>query len=175
MVKKWSMAMRILAILSIAWTLLSIAVVTCGFGFRIVLDTEKGISVFGPADFSFSQRLILIGIVSLGSLCWLWILLQVVYLSQEFSKGSLVSGAVASHLRNFAFGLFALAISETSVPILVNFYLQYLDKCTPLKSSSLLFLGEGTLETLMAGTLVIIVSMIIDHGREMREDLELTV
>lgn len=174
-VKRWSIAMRILALLSIAWTLLSIAALAFGFGFRIVLDTETGIGVFGPEDFSRSQRLILISIVSLINLCWFWMLLQVVFLSREFSKGSLISGAVAHHLRHFAFGLFALAISETSVPLLLNFYLQYLDKCTPLKSASLFFLGEGTLESLMAGTLVIIVAMIIDHSREMREDLELTV
>ncbi len=174
-VERWSLVMRLLALLSIAGTILSIAAVLSGFGFRIVIDTEAGPRIFGVTDFSFGQRAVLVALVSLESMCWLWMLIQVVLMSYEFSSGRLISNGVVNGLGRFGLGLFGLALAEIVTPILVTTYLQWLHDSEPLESSAWLYLGSGVCESLMAGTLVVILSIIVKQSLHMKEELELTV
>lgn len=174
-IKRWSFFMRLLALLSIAGSVLSVVAVLTGLGFRIVVDTKAGPQIFGVTDFSFGQRVVLVAIVSLETLCWLWMLIQVVFLSLEFSNGRLVSNEVVLCLRRFGFGLFGLAAAEILTPVLVTAYLRSIHSSEPLNNAVWLHLGSGVCESLMAGTLVVILSIIVKQSHQMKEELEFTV
>lgn len=174
-ISAWSRVMQLFATISIAWTLLSILALPLGLGFKLVFETDAGVVTYGAGDFTLSQRLVISFIGSIQGFCWLWMLAQVLRLSFCFIKGDILSHRVVNCLRYFGYGLFALAFSEITCLPLINFYLQSLGKLSPPLSTSILSLGDGAVESLMAGSLVIIISMILESSLLMRDELELTV
>ncbi|MCA9128497.1 MAG: DUF2975 domain-containing protein [Planctomycetales bacterium] len=174
--KRWIIALKLLPLLGIAWSLLSMSVpVVVPSQFQIALPGDEGLNVLTANDFDFWQRLVVIAIASITNFCWIWLMIQVLLMANRFQQGELLSPGIVCCLRRFGGGLFALGLSEILIyPALVG-YLRLLDKIPPTSVAWLASFGSGWIESFMAGVLVVILSKIFDLGIRLRQEVELTV
>lgn len=172
---RWSAALGLLAFAGIAFTIYSIGFGLLSSNFKFGFETESGVSVLTADDFTFPQRLTVVGIGSMADVCWAWSMLQILFLSRLFSKGELLTVNVIMHLRSFGLGLFAMGLSDAMFFPTMSYYLVAIKKMDPIINPLTSILGSGMLSSLMAGLLVMILTRIFQIGIKLREDAELTI
>ena len=173
--RRWNRALAVLAWLGIAWSIYVIGDAFLGPDFSIGFKTETGIKLLTVSDFTTVQRVIAVLISIPQILCWIYCLWQIVQLSNQFSRGEILSIGMVKCLEGFGFGLAAQGVAElVHVPILAA-YLLGIEKIDSVEGIWQLLIGGGVLTSMMAAVLLVVITRILRIGIRLREEAELTI
>ncbi|MCA9059197.1 MAG: DUF2975 domain-containing protein, partial [Planctomycetaceae bacterium] len=159
--KRWSLALGVLALLGMVVVVLSVVAALTSDDFALAYPGDDGEFVLMTAeDFTDSQRLTIVTVLSATQWCWFWMMLQVWLISRCCSRGEILTPRSVTLLRRFAGGLFAMGVFEIIQYPIIDAYLQAQGNGAPIRDLWAACLGSGMLESFMAGVLVVIISTI---------------
>ena len=171
----WNRTLAVLAWLGIVWSLYVIGDAFAGPDFSVAFHTQSGIKVLTAADFSVTQRWLVVLIIIPAGLCWIYCLWQIVKLSKQFSLGEILSFAMVKCLERFGYGLAAQGLAEAVMVPMLSAYLVALKKIDPVEDQWQHVIGGGVLTSMMAAVLIIVIARILRIGIRLREEAELTI
>ncbi len=174
--RRWSRALLVLSLLGIAIFVYQLWDAIFGPRLFLAIPTEdNSIRVLAKEDFLFSQRLIVVALLAIPSLCWIYCLWQMVRLARCFGRGDILTLGMVSCLHRFGIGLLVMSIAEAAgIPMLIT-YLLHIKKIQTVSSLWEYVLASGAVTSLIAAVLVLMVARIFRIGIRLREDAELTI
>ncbi len=174
-IERWSGVLMLLALASMAFSTYAISDALLSDDFKIGLDTTTGIRILTRADFSLPQYMTVVLIAASSDVCMVAAMLQIVLLARRFAKGEILTRGVVACLQRFGWGLFAVGIAEVALFPTLNVYLVGQELIDPIKDVTAAAIGSGTLTSMMAAVLVMVIAKIFRLGIRLREDADLTI
>ncbi len=174
-VKRWSGVLMTLALGAIAVSSYAIGGAMLGDDFKLGLETSTGVRVLTRADLSWGQLATVVLIVGASDLCLVYGMWQIVLLARRFAHREILTCGVVHCLQRFGWGLFAMGLSEAAMFPTLNAYLVGQGLIDPIKDLAAATIGSGTLTSMMAAVLVMVLAKIFQAGIRLREDAELTI
>ena len=174
--RRWSRALLVLALLRIAIFVYQLWDAIFGPTIFLAVPTEDdSVRILKKEDFLFSQRVIVVALLALPSLCWIYCLTQMVRLARCFGRGEILTLGMVSCLQGFGIGMLVMSIAEAvEIPMLTT-YLLHIKKIGTIPSLWEYVLASGAVTSLLAAVLVLLIARIFRIGIRLREDAELTI
>ena len=173
--RRWTLGLQIITVLTMMYLVLLIGYIFLGPKFELLIPSERGPEHLTAENFTKGQRIVASLLLSGTELCWLWMLTRVLRMASHFAQGDILTTAITRQLRLFGIGLFVLMALELSTVPLIGGYLHSIGLVQSIGPFLTAPIHDGAMESAIGGTLVFILSKILDIGIQFREEVDLTV